>query len=244
MSFPYKPGSLIVKIAYQILLKEDSTYAYEIEINSDTCLQESSRSRQAPDWAELGFQQCPNCTLKVSEVKHCPVALNLANVVEDCEDLISHSHVQLTVTMPQRSVIATTTAQKALSSLIGLIMATSDCPHTRFFRPMAQFHVPLANQEEAIFRAISSYFVMQYFSNQSHEKEVDFSELIRIYEDMQIVNQYLAKRIQPHSRGDAPANAVVSLHLLSCILPLSLDESLEKLRKMFNPSLNVTDNSP
>lgn len=120
---------------------------------------------------------------------------------------------------------------------MGLVIATSACPHTLFFRPMARFHLPLATHEETIFRAISSYLVLDFLGSPNGDSPVDLQPLLRIYENMQIVNENLAKRIQKLYQGDAPANAVISLHILSCVLPVSLQESLDKLRSWFAPIL-------
>ena len=51
-------------------------------------------------------------------------------------------------------------------------MATSGCPHMDFFKPMARFHLPLANAEETVYRATSMYLLAQYFL-QREGKEAD-----------------------------------------------------------------------
>lgn len=64
----------------------------------------------------------------------------------------------------ERTVSAETSAQQGLGSLLGLIMATSGCPHTVFFKPMARFHLPFSNESETIYRAVSMYLLSQYFT--------------------------------------------------------------------------------
>jgi len=57
---------------------------------------------------------------------------------------------------------------------MGLVIATSGCPHTLFLKPMARFHLPLASVTETIYRASAMYLTAQYFLKQDG-KEVDFS---------------------------------------------------------------------
>ena len=230
-----------MRFSYHFQFNDGAAYVHKLSIDSQTCLQNTDSTCSYPHWTELAFHQCPHCPLTAPTHRHCPIAANIAPVIEACSEVISHNKVKLTVNTEQRSIVANTTAQKALSSLLGLAMATSDCPYTRFFRPMAHFHLPVASAEETSFRAISSYLLLHYFSTQTvAAQELDFQPLLDIYKNMQIVNENLAKRIQLDSKGDASANAVVNLHLLSCILPLSLRESLEKLRAMFHPVIDTT----
>lgn len=207
---------------------------YDVVINDETCLLEQNSDDQLPDWALLENHQCPNCTLSKAKYPYCPIATNIAGIIEDCTQVISHSAVELKVITEQRTICANTNAQKAISSLLGLVMAASDCPHTEFFRPMAHFHLPLATQEESFYRAISSFLLRNFFAaNHQLQMDTDFEKLIDLYENVQTVNEYLSKRIQALQQGDASANAVISLHLLSCVIPTTLETSLEDLRHMF-----------
>lgn len=186
-----------------------------------------------PSWTELQHQQCPNCPLNASEEKYCPAAVNIAVVADHYGEIISHKSVNVCVVSPKRTVSGKTSVQRALSSLLGLLIATSDCPHTHFFRPMAHFHLPLASQEETIFRAIATYFLTKYFKGEK-SSAFNLSDLKDIYTNMQTVNEYLVKRIQSCTgSSDATKNAVVLLHLLSCVLPMSLEQSLDNLRPLF-----------
>ena len=58
----------------------------------------------------------------------------------------SSERIRLEVTTTDRFVAQDTSAQKGISSMMGLIIATSGCPHTAFLRPMARFHQPLAGE--------------------------------------------------------------------------------------------------
>src|SRR5690606_26624064 len=84
-----------------------------------------------PAWAALTHHQCSHCTLDPAEHPFCPVAVNIAHAFTGLRAGRSFEPVTLTVETPQRSYRADTTLQRALSSLLGLISALSDCPHTR-----------------------------------------------------------------------------------------------------------------
>lgn len=205
---------------------------YDVNIDPSNCKLLNSPPEILPDWTELNRNQCPNCPLDSTEHKSCPAAVNVASVVDNFGEIISHKSVHVRVDTRKRTVTSNSTVQRALSSLLGLLIATSDCPRTRFFRPMAYFHLPVASQEETVFRAISTYFLAKYFKGEKTEI-FNLDSLCEIYANMQLVNEHLVKRLQSCTKGDATKNAVVLLHLLSCVLPLSLEESLDNLRPLF-----------
>jgi hypothetical protein len=94
---------------------------------------------------------------------HCPLALNLVEIVNAMEGLLSYENVRLETIVEARQIIQETTVQQAARSLMGLRIATSGCPHTKFFKPMARFHLPLSTTEETVYRATTAYLLSQYF---------------------------------------------------------------------------------
>ncbi|MDH5325339.1 MAG: hypothetical protein OEZ68_02330 [Gammaproteobacteria bacterium] len=184
-----------------------------------------------PQWVQLDYRQCHHCTLTPKQTPWCPVARNIFHAVTDCAQLASYDALELEVQTPQRTYNAATTAQKALCSFFGLVIGTSDCPHTAFFKPMAQFHLPLSTKEESIFRVAGTYFISEYFRGSDH---FNIDRLLAVYANLQTVNEHIAKRIGDIPGGDASRNAVVLLHMLSCVLPLSLKDDLKELERYFN----------
>ena len=118
---------------------------------------------QPPSWTKLDFYKCPHCPLNVQDNPHCPVAVHLIKVLAICKDMFSYETIHVEIITNERTVSKETSAQKGISSLMGLIMATSGCPHTNFLKPMARFHLPLASIEETVCRAVSMYLLAQYF---------------------------------------------------------------------------------
>jgi hypothetical protein len=208
---------------------------YALSLNAETLQLVSDREQDNSAWKSLEFNQCPNCPLLPHDTPVCPVANNLAILIEDCNELQSHNDVFLEVTTSERVISASTTVQRGLSSLLGLILATSDCPHTHYFRPMARFHLPLASEEETIYRAASMYLLAQYFrSGAGMPSDTELNGLVDIYHNLQIVNTFLAKRLRSASDSDATVNAVVLLDLLAKSLPYSITDSLQEVRYLFS----------
>jgi hypothetical protein len=94
-----------------------------------------------PFWTELKFNQCGNCPLNSKKSPQCPAALQMVPAVDALKELVSFDTVGVTVIQAERTIHAETTAQQAMSSVLGLIMATAGCPWTDRLRPMARFHV-------------------------------------------------------------------------------------------------------
>ncbi|MDX1812066.1 MAG: hypothetical protein R3240_08970 [Gammaproteobacteria bacterium] len=221
-------------LSYNIQTEDGASHDYHFSCDNRLL---SFKQDEKPDnipWARLGHKQCPNCPLDANEVENCPLAISLSGLLRDWNNVISYTQVKLIVKNEQRTVIADTTAQKALGSLIGLIIATSDCPHTQFFRPMAQFHLPLANSEETSFRAISTYLLMLYFRKQDgQDVEFNLDGLSRIYKDVHEVNIHIKKRLLDAVSLDAALNAVAILDIFTLTSTDFLEDELKKLKQLF-----------
>jgi hypothetical protein len=124
--------------------------------------------------------------------------------------------------------------------MMGLVIATSGCPHAAFFRPMARFHLPLASKEETIFRATSMYLLAQYFLKKAgRAADFDLAGLIKIYDNMQIINNSIVERLRAATTTDSSVNAIVILDNYAKSLPFAIEKSLEDIRYLFSPFLNV-----
>ena len=193
-------------------------------------------SKFLPSWAKLDFHQCPNCPLTIRTHPYCPLTLNIANIVKRFENMISYDEIHLEVITEERVISRDTTIQRGISSLIGLVIATCGCPHANFFRPMARFHLPLATEEETIYRTTSMYLLAQYFiKKDGREPDYDLKNLVIAYQKIQIVNTAIAKRLQRASKTDSTVNGMIHLDLFAKALPFAIEDSLEEIRYLFEP---------
>ena len=123
--------------------------------------------------------------------------------------------------------------------MMGLVIATSGCPHAAFFKPMARFHLPLASKVETIFRATSMYLLAQYFlKNAGKCADFELEGLSQIYANMQIINMAVAERLRAATKTDSSVNAIVILDCYAKSLPFAIEKSLEDVRYLFSPFLN------
>jgi hypothetical protein len=195
-----------------------------------------------PDWTRLEIHQCENCTLPLASDTHCPAAVNMIGIVSRFADLLSHDRTLVVVSTEERTIYSTTTMQRGVCSLMGLLMATSGCPMTSFFKSMARFHLPFASTEETIWRATSTYLLAQYFKlRNGDEPDIQFKGLTRVYQNIQMVNMSFAKRLRSACHHDSMINAIILLDMFAQSMPLAIDESLEEIRHLFVPYLAWTD---
>ena len=80
----------------------------------------SSSSGSKPDWSKLQFHQCENCPLG-TDVEYCPVAVNLANIVEGFKGRDSIEKALVTVEIKERKYQNRLDIQKGLGSLMGVV---------------------------------------------------------------------------------------------------------------------------
>ena len=155
-----------IQISYSFKFSEGANKIFNILLDRQTLAFSSAIRSDPPLWAKLNHNKCSNCSLDERSNKHCPVALNLADIAEEFKDFFAYENVSVTVTTEDRTYSKDTTIQQGLSALIGIIMTTSGCPVMERLKPMVRFHLPFASLTETIFRMVSMYLMAQYFLNQ------------------------------------------------------------------------------
>lgn len=206
---------------------------FNLEIDEATGRRIDGITDNFPEWSKLGFAQCPNCPLDVTETEYCPAATALTETAHRLGKVVSHAEVQLVVISEDRWVGKKTTSQSAISSLIGFQIATSGCPNVDFLRPMARFHLPLANLDETLTRVVGMYFLGQYYRFQDGGHfDMKLEGLAKNYSELQTVNSYIADRLR--SSGEiVELNAFAVLDQLAQIIPLEIEDALEDVRELF-----------
>jgi hypothetical protein len=224
----------IITIHYYFVLPEGVREAFDLQLDAQRLELVNSLPKILPPWTRLDFHQCPNCPLAPGTQTHCPLAINLVDIVERFRGLASYSEIQVDVMTQERFITQDTTVQRGMSSLMGLLMATSSCAHMAFFKPMARFHLPFASSEETIYRATSMYLLAQYFlKKQGHQVDLDLTGLREIYHNIEVVNGAVAKRLRAATEADSAVNAIMLLDIFTKALPVVIEESLEEIRYLF-----------
>lgn len=225
-------------ICYRFTLLNGRQEVFELTIDRHTLELQAAVPPAAPPWTQLAFHKCPNCPLNTEQHPLCPAAAKLADVVPRFEPLLSYDSVRLEVETEERRIVGETTAQQALSSMLGLIMATSGCPHTEFFKGMARFHLPLASEDETLFRSVATYVLAQYLRQRNGaEPDPELRGLQHIYAELRVVNAAFTKRLRAAGRADATLNALVLLDVFAILVPSAVEESLADLESMLQPVL-------
>ena len=185
-----------------------------------------------PAWAALTYHQCSHCPLNKETHRYCPIALNLAYLLPESALGDSFQTVTVEVDTPQRQYRQTTTLQRALSSLFGLICALSDCPHTRFLRPMARFHLPLSSASETLVRSASLFLLQQHMADRLDSQD-PLAELNARYTALNELNRCFTRRLRGKRTSDAPINALVLLNVTAREMHWNLEEELASLAPLF-----------
>jgi len=220
--------------SYQFNVPGKEPIELHLKIDSKTTTIQSEEDDEPPFWAALDFKQCPNCPLNLEQHPICPVAKNLIPLLTVADSLVSYDTVNLIVKTPERTVMADTTMQRAISAILGLIMATSSCPFTEYLKPMARFHLPLASEQETIYRTTSMYLLAQYFrNNEGMDFEEGFEGLTDIYANLQVINRSMADRLRVAIKKDAAVNAIILLDLLSQAVTWSIEDKLDEIQYLF-----------
>ncbi len=228
------------ELTYRIRTEAETVMSFAIVVDDASFTLRPGLSESHPDWARLSFHQCSHCPLKEETSPFCPAAVEVAGIAEQVGELMSYEQVSVDVVMPDRTIHVDSTAQRAISSLLGLVLAISGCPHTAFFRPMARFHLPLSTDQDTLFRSVGMYLIAQYFLAHKHGENVpdlSLDGLKQIYSNLHEVNIKLAQRIRRSVASDTSANAVILLDMLTNFMPFAIEDKLDELEPLFDAYL-------
>jgi len=226
-------------IGYRFEVEGGTSAEFEVVLDPHTLLAQAPGG-DLPSWTRLEFQQCPNCPLDPGAVQDCPAAAQLPRLVETFDHLFSYAKARVEVRTERRVIWQDTSIQQGIGTLMGLIMATSGCPLTSFFRPMARFHLPFADQEETTFRAASTYLLGDYLraSSQGSSMQGKLEGLSEIYTQVHEMNKAMAERLRVATTTDSSVNALIVLGMFAVILPFEVESHLSGMLENFQPFLD------
>jgi hypothetical protein len=223
---------------YSFKLADGSEENFEFIVNAETLRLVIDIPRDPPSWINLEYHQCPNCPLDRKTTAHCPLAVNIAPVVERFSRVLSYENVYVKAIENNRVTSQETSAQMGVSSLIGLLIATSGCPFTDFLKPMVRFHLPFATEEETLWRATSTYLLAKYYlKNKGYNPEIELKGLSEIYENIGLVNVAIINRLQAATEKDSTLNALVVLDVFATSLSLEVEDFWTENEHIFMPFL-------
>ena len=225
------------RIEYRFFIEEGRAASFFLAFDAGSMQPLRALPDGGPKWCELTSGRCPGCRLPEGDA-YCPAALRLAELMAWSGGLDSWTPLRLEVQSGERVVVADTTAQRAISSLMGLLLATSGCPEMDFLRPMARFHLPLADETETAYRAASMYLLAQYFAEQAGRAgDFELRGLHRRYQRLQEINRALCARLQQAVHADSAPNAMVILDCFAKAVPGMIDDALPDLAGLFTAYL-------
>jgi hypothetical protein len=227
-----------LEISYTFKFGDRREEIVQLVIDPRTIEMVNRPDQDLPGWTRLEYEQCPHCPLASGEVPNCPVAVSLIEVVRRFEGVMSYDRVDLEVVTAERKITQNIDAQKAISSLVGLLISTSGCPHAGYFKPMARYHLPLASVEETVFRATGMYLLAQFFLNKTGKSvDCDLQGLTRIYHNMHLLNISVAERLRSATGTDSSINAVIILDIFTQTVNFVVEDHLREIRHLFEPYL-------
>ena len=229
-----------MKIKYEFFFKDGRTEVIELSLDAIDLSLEPLLTEVDEPWTKLDFHQCQDCPLDPAKHALCPVARNLSSILLRFRDDVSFAPVVTRVTTNERTTEKRGTLEIGVSALMGLIMATSGCPILDRFKPMAFTHLPFANENETMFRAVSTYLTAQ-FIRMTKGKAPDWGleKLEAMYGKITRINSAFSERVRELKGKDANISALVVLDVFAQFGSFTLtDNWVEKVESFFSAYLD------
>ncbi|MEE8424360.1 MAG: hypothetical protein V3S11_00950, partial [Elusimicrobiota bacterium] len=159
-----------LEIVYRFTFMNKTVQEFKTVLDGWNLSVRPAKRTSYPEWTRLKVAQCSNCPLNEKTNAHCPVALNLSDVIEYFKDHISSDKCELEILTSARTYKKKVSVAEAASALFGLRMATSGCPIMDKMKPMVRTHLPFPTLEETLYRMLGMYLISQYFRVQDGKK--------------------------------------------------------------------------
>lgn len=223
-----------MRISYRFVFSGGKEESFAMDFDEKTMAYQPATAAPPPEWARLESNKCRACPLKEADSPFCPVARNLAPVIERFAQRISFEEADVIVTTPAREFHKRISLQRGIAAIFGLIMATSGCPILDKLRPMAFTHLPFADMNETKYRSITMYLFAQYVrARKGLPAEFDLKGLERVYAAVGEVNQDFIRRLRGIEMQDANYNAIAGLDCFCIADDTVLAFSVDKLERIF-----------
>src|SRR4030042_3465127 len=218
----------LLTFRYDIKFSNGLQKIFVINLDSETLELVTDHKLAVPEWTKLSVTSCPKCNLDLSRYDYCPVAANLAELVDSFKEYYSFEEVDVIVETTERNYFKHSTLQKVVSSLMGIYMVTSGCPVLDKMRLLVRTHLPFPTPEESAFRLTSLYLFAQYvLEKNGQEVNWDLRGLLEFYKDVEAVNKNFCMRLNTvqFEDKDVSVNAVNILNVLGTLATISIREN-------------------
>ncbi len=218
----------LISISYLFDFENNNVKTFEALLSASTLSLVLPESYEIPSWAHAF--RCSQYSPEIADSHCCSICINISHLIEEFKTFDSVTPCTITVRTKERNYTLKSNVQRGLSSILGLYMATSDCPFLSFLRPMARFHLPFASTEETIFRSAGSYLIGQYFkAKKNNRADFELGQLPATYSKVSRINRDIIRHLRNnYYTHDAYANALAILdnfaQMISAFLPEELDE--------------------
>ncbi|MDF1577612.1 MAG: hypothetical protein RQ753_04415 [Desulfurivibrionaceae bacterium] len=224
----------VFQITYNISWQQGGKAHFNLDLDENSLVLLNKPAAELPDWTDLDYCRCMNCPLNSATTPRCPAATSFVPVVNQFSSVSPKLDTEVETIIADRRITQRAPAQRAISSVIGVLFASSGCPRTVYFRPMVRYHIPLSNENETMMRAASMYTLSQYFKfKEGEQPDLELRGLKNIYEELQIVNRTMAERLQAADGTDTSVNAMILLDMYAHTMPYQIEDSLKNLQYLF-----------
>jgi len=225
-----------ISFRYKFIFRENLVKNIDVKLDKKTLNLIQTQKASYPKWTRLEFFKCPNCSLDADHHRFCPIANNIVDLVDFFGASISYNEVDLVIQSEERKYMKHTTLQQGISSLLGIYMVTSGCPAMEKLKPMVSNHLPFATLKETQYRVLSMYLLAQYFlSKRGKKPDWELKHLVKIYDDIQIVNKSFFQRLSHSKIKDATLNALIKLDLFAKLISASINKNaLDEIECLFS----------
>ncbi len=229
---------------YVFKFSDGAEKRFDVQLESETLNLIRQPKDSYPEWADLNFFKCLNCTIDEEKYKNCPTVESIVDVVDFFKNSASYEEVDVSIETEARTYFKHTTLQKSVSPLIGIYMVTSGCPVMDKLKPMVRYHLPFATEDETRYRVISMYLIVQYFVHrQGGWPDWDLKNLVKIYDEVRIVNKSFSKRLSNLKIEDASINALIILDCFADFVKFSISKDmLNDMETLFKAYLDKPKN--
>jgi len=184
-----------LSISYFFHFDEKDEVVFETIINTPSMIHSLPRNYVPPEWAKTF--RCSICPSPPDDATCCNMCGSIAYLVNEFKAHKPDEPCTISVRTENRNYTLKQDFQTGFFSILGLYLATSDCPHLCFLKPLARFHLPFASSIETTFRTIGAYLLGEFFkSRKGTTPDWNLQNLAEAYKRVSTVNTEIISHLK------------------------------------------------